>query len=285
MSRNILVTGGGGQLGMSIKSLTKKYNYNFFLKNKTDLDITNKNEFKKFCDTKKIDTIINCAAYTNVEKAEDEFYLANKINNLPLKHISKTCSKNNITLIHISTDFVFDGNNTVPYVETNKTNPINIYGKTKLEGEKTILKENPARSVIIRTSWLYSEYGNNFMKTILKISNNKKIKVVNNQFGSPTYAKDLADDILKNLSKINNLNTEIYHYSNYGKTSWYNFAKQILGIKNIDCEVTPISSIDFKTKAKRPSYSVLDTEKIEKKFNLRINKWQESLKKCLKNIK
>jgi dTDP-4-dehydrorhamnose reductase len=280
---NILVTGANGQLGLTFKSIQNKYpDFNFFFAAKSNLDITNLVAVEQFIIKNSIHVLINCAAYTQVDKAEDEVDLANEINFIAVENLAKLSKKHAVTLIHISTDYVFDGNSEIPYSETSKTNPKNIYGKTKLKGEQVIQKISPKNAIIIRTSWLYSEFNTNFVKTIRKISLDKdKIQVVADQVGSPTYAKDLAKAILTILPEINTKATEIFHYSNKGSCSWFIFAEEIVKISNIKCKVEPIETENFKTKAKRPKYSLLATNKIEKTFNLVIPKWQDSLRECI----
>ncbi len=280
---NILITGANGQLGLTFKNIQKKYtNYNFFFAEKAILDITNLEKIEKYLIKNQIDAIINCAAYTQVDKAEDEIELADKINYTAVRYLAELAKKHSIILAHISTDYVFDGTSKNPYTETDKTNPQNCYGKTKLKGEEAIQEINPVNSIIIRTSWLYSEFGNNFVKTICRISKDKdKIQVVSDQVGSPTYAKDLAEAILTIIPKLKNKNTEIVHFSNEGSCSWFTFAEEIIKISNIACVVEPIKSTKFKTKAKRPTYSLLNTNKIQNTFDINIPNWKISLKKCL----
>ena len=283
---NILITGANGQLGLTFKNIQKKYtNYSFFFAEKAILDITNFEKIEKYLVTNQIDVIINCAAYTQVDKAEDEIELADKINYTAVKYLAELAKKHSIILVHISTDYVFDGTSKNSYTETDKTNPQNCYGKTKLKGEEAIQKINPENSIIIRTSWLYSEFGNNFVKTIYRISKDKdKIQVVSDQVGSPTYAKDLAEAILTIIPKLKNENTEIVHFANTGSCSWFTFAEEIIKIYNIACVVEPIKSTTFKTKAKRPNYSLLNTNKIQNTFGINIPNWKISLKKCLIKI-
>jgi dTDP-4-dehydrorhamnose reductase len=281
--KHILITGANGQLGLTFKNIQTKYpNFTFFFATKSILDITNSVEVERFMVANKITTIINCAAYTQVDNAEEDVVLANKINHIAVEDLALLAKKHAITLIHISTDYVFDGDSKVPYTETCKTNPQNEYGRTKLNGELAIQKVNPKNAIIIRTSWLYSEFNTNFVKTIRRISKDKdKIQVVSDQIGSPTYTKDLAEAILNSIPKIKNTTTEIFHYSNKGSCSWFTFAKEIVKISNIKCIVEPIEAINFKTKAKRPKYSLLDTNKIQNTFGIDIPNWQDSLKECI----
>jgi len=284
---NILVTGSNGQLGSEIKSLSKNYSYKFFFTDKNELDIAKNEDVSKFVEENNIDLIINCAAYTAVDKAEEEQELADLINHKAIKYLAKIAKDNNIVLIHISTDYVFDGKNYRPYKEDDKTNPQGVYGLTKLKGEKAFIEEG-ANGVIIRTSWVYSSFGHNFVKTMLRLKDKKELSVVFDQVGTPTYAKDLARAILEiiknNLNKLNEKKAEIYHFSNEGVCSWYDFAKAIFEIKNIKINVNPIETKNYPTPAKRPHYSVLDKSKIKNEFNIKIPYWRDSLKECLKEI-
>jgi len=280
---NILVTGANGQLGLTIASLKEKYaDYNFFFAKKSALNIANAIQVENYILKNNIEVIINCAAYTQVDKAEDESNLANEINHLAVKNLAEVTKKYAVKLIHISTDYVFDGNKKIPYSEEDATNPQNSYGKSKLAGENALLNINPKNSIIIRTSWLYSEFGHNFVKTILKISKQKKeIQVVNNQFGTPTNAKDLAEVILTIIPKINTNNIQIYHYANQGTCSWFRFAQEIVTLSSNNCVVMPILAKDFKVKAVRPNFSMLNTNKIQNTFGIDIPNWQDSLKECI----
>jgi dTDP-4-dehydrorhamnose reductase len=280
---NILVTGSNGQLGSELNSLSSNYNYNFFFVSKETLNITDENDLKNFCETNAITHIINCVAYTAVDQAEDEKVLANDINHIAVKNMALISKELNISLVHISTDYVFDGTNHIPYKEDDITNPNGIYGQTKLDGEKAIIESNLNNSIIIRTSWVYSSFGNNFVKTMLNLS--KKLDtlgVIFDQVGTPTYARDLAKTILDILPNIKNDNATIYNYSNEGSISWYDFAKAIFEISNININVNPIETKDYPTSAKRPNYSILNKSKIKKEFDIMIPYWKDSLDKCLK---
>jgi dTDP-4-dehydrorhamnose reductase len=243
-----------------------------------------------FFNNNNFDIIINCAAYTSVDMAESEESLANQINHLAVKKLAEVAHKQNAKIIHVSTDYVFSGNTTTPYIESDSTLPINTYGKTKLAGEKIILKLLPNNAIIIRSSWLYSEYGNNFIKTMLKLRKEKEsINIVCDQIGSPTYAGDLASAIIniaihEDLRGMN-FATQIYHYSNLGQCSWYEFAKEIFKISDIKCNVRPVTSEQYTTKAKRPIFSVLNSEKIINTFDIKIPRWEASLKKCIDGLK
>ncbi len=281
---NILVTGSNGQLGSEIRELSPNYSYNFFFTDVNDLDISKESEIKKYVNEKDIDLIINCAAYTAVDKAEEEKELADLINHKAVKYLADTAKEKNVPLIHISTDYVFDGKNYRPYVENDPVNPQGVYGLTKLKGEETF-KNSGANGIIIRTSWVYSSYGHNFVKTMLRLKDRGELGVVFDQVGTPTYARDLAYTILeiinKNLQKIKNKKAEIYHYSNEGVISWYDFAKAIFEIENIDIKVKPIESKEYPTPAIRPHYSVLNKKKIKNEFKIEIPYWRESLKRML----
>ncbi|MBK42668.1 MAG: dTDP-4-dehydrorhamnose reductase [Flavobacteriaceae bacterium] len=276
---NILVTGAGGQLGSELKRLERNYpNYNIFFTDKSELDITDHNNVKKFLKKNNINFIINCAAYTQVEKAEFEAELANKINHLAVANIAHLARQKNIKLVHISTDYVFDGNTKNPYLENDETKPLSVYGKTKLDGELAIKKINPKNSIVLRTSWLYSKSGKNFYSTMIRLSRaNDHINVVSDQTGSPTNAKDLATIILKILPKIDNSSVEIYHYSNEGACSWYDFAKKIFESNRIDVILKAVKSTDYSDRVKRPIYSVLNTSLIKNKFDIKIPNWEDSL--------
>ncbi len=276
---NILVTGAGGQLGSELKRLERNYpNYNIFFTDKSELDITDHNNVKKFLKKNNINFIINCAAYTQVEKAEFEAELANKINHLAVANIAHLAKQKNIKLVHISTDYVFDGNTKNPYLENDETKPLSVYGKTKLDGELAIKKINPKNSIVLRTSWLYSKSGKNFYSTMIRLSReNDHINVVSDQTGSPTNAKDLATIILKILPKIDNSSVEIYHYSNEGACSWYDFAKKIFESNRIDVILKAVKSTDYSDRVKRPIYSVLNTSLIKNKFDIKIPNWEDSL--------
>ena len=280
---NILITGANGQLGSEIKELSKIYNKNnYFFTDIAELDITNKTSINDFCYTNKINYIINCAAYTAVDKAETEIKLSNLINATAPKNLAEISNKLNIKLIHISTDYVFDGTNYKPYTENDNPNPTSQYGKSKLQGEKNI-QINP-NSIIIRTSWLYSSFGKNFVKSIIKLATEKnKLTIVSDQIGTPTYAYDLANTILNIISNKKFI-SGIYNYSNLGVASWYDFAKEIISYKKIKCEIEPILTKDYPLPAKRPFYSVLDKAKIINTFNITIPYWRNSLKKCIDKL-
>ncbi len=278
--KNILITGSNGQLGSCLKKISDNYNYSYFFKKKKELDITNSLVFEKFLTDKNINTIINCAAYTDVNGAEINKELSDKINNQAIEYIAKLCSELDIQLIHISTDYVFDGNNDTPYQENDITNPLNNYGKSKLMGEQKILDYNLPGSIIIRTSWLYSKSKNNFVSKILKkISSGMNISVAVNEIGSPTNAVDLAKTILNILPRLNNKKTEVFHYSNLGECSRFEFACEINKLVNGNAVISPVISLN--DNIKRPNYSALSSQKLIDYFGIKINNWDTSLKNLL----
>jgi dTDP-4-dehydrorhamnose reductase len=283
--RNILVTGANGQLANCIKDIEKQYEgLNIIYTDYQELNICDSNQLDAFFKSnQKIDYCINCAAYTAVDKAEIEFDKAFEINSTGAKNLAIVCSKQGVVLIHISTDFVFDGQKTEPYNEIDVPNPINVYGASKLKGEveiQKILKEH----FIIRTSWLYSAYGNNFMKTMLKLADTSdQINVVSDQIGSPTNANNLSKFLIEIITSSSN-NFGVYHYSSEGQTSWYGFAKAIFESYKLPTRVIPISSSQHSTAAIRPKYSVLGTEKVKETFNIETPEWEVSLKKAIENI-
>ena len=273
---NILVTGANGQLGSELREIAPNYkDYNFLFTDVKDLDITNHTTVAAFIESNKINVIINCAAYTAVDKAEEEKDLANAINHLAVANFTQIAKEKSIKLIHISTDYVFDGTNHKPYVETDTPNPQSVYGKTKLDGELAMQQINPANSIIIRTSWVYSKFGNNFVKTMLRLAETRdEISVVADQIGTPTSAADLAEAILIILPQISNETVELFHYSNEGVCSWYDFAKAIFEIEGLQIKVNAIESSQYPTPAERPFYSVLNKEKIKTKYWIKIPYWK-----------
>jgi len=280
---NILVTGSNGQVGSEIQELSKKYNYNFFFTDRETLDITHQETIKNFVEINNITTIINCAAYTAVDRAEKDKLNADKVNHLAVQYLAQISKDSNIKLIHISTDYVFNGKNYKPYTEVENTNPNSVYGKTKLDGENTIININPSNSIIIRASWVYSSFGTNFVKTMLRLGKDKdELGVIFDQVGTPTYARDLAIVILDILPRIESKTVEVYNYSNEGVLSWYDFAKEIMRMAKLDCKVNPIETKDYPTPATRPHYSLLNKSKIKDEFNIIIPYWKDSLDECLK---
>jgi len=282
---NILVTGANGQVGSELRELSSNYPYNFCFTDRETLDITNEDALKKFVKVNNINTIINCAAYTAVDKAESDEQTADLVNRKAVKKLAKISQENNIKLIHISTDYVFDGKAYKPYCEEFQTNPKSVYGKTKFDGENELIKINPHNSIIIRTSWVYSSYGANFVKTMLRLGKEKEsLGVIFDQVGTPTYAKDLARTILDILPQINNDKVAIYNYSNEGVLSWYDFAKEIMKMAKLPCLINPIETFQYPTPAKRPHYSLLNKSKIKKEFGVIISYWKDSLDECLKQL-
>lgn len=275
--KKILVTGANGQLGLSIKAVGKNYpSMIFTFTDVEDLDITNSKEVTSFFENNKFDYCVNCAAYTAVDKAEEDVENAFSINATAVKNLSIACKNSNVVLIHVSTDFVFDGLKKTPYSEEDLPNPLSVYGSSKLKGEQFI-QDILDSYFIVRTSWLYSEYGNNFVKTMLRLSEtHKEINVVDDQIGSPTYAGDLAEFIISVISLESEL-YGVYHFSNEGNISWYDFAVEIFEKSQRHIKVNPIESTLYSTAAKRPAYSVLGTTKAKKLGQIKIKNWKESL--------
>ena len=282
---NILVTGGKGQLGSELREIAPNYpDYNFLFTDVKALDITNHTAVKEFIEINNINVIINCAAYTAVDKAEVQEDLANSINHLAVVNFAQIAKDKNIKLIHISTDYVFDGTNHKPYAETDTPNPKSVYGQTKLDGELAMQKINPANSIIIRTSWVYSKFGNNFVKTMLRLAETRnEISVVADQIGSPTNAGDLAKAILTILPKIKNETVEVFHYSNDGACSWYDFTYFIFEKSNLKIKLNPINTEQYPTSAKRPYFSLLSKEKIKTVYGVESKHWDLSLSNYLLN--
>lgn len=291
----ILVTGKNGQLGQSIKKIVYKKsdifsnNCDFVFVGRNELDLKSVTSIHTYFDKNKFDIIINCAAYTKVDKAEADINQAYLINHLAVKEIALIAKKNNMKLIHISTDFVFDGLKNQSYNETDVASPLNIYGKSKLAGELAIFSIMNSNAIILRTSWLYSEFGNNFVNTIIiNAKKNKKLQIVSDQYGTPTYANDLAQAIMCILTNDKffkrEIPSQIFHYSNEGKCSWFDFAKEIVGFLKINCSLNPINSNEYPQAAKRPKNSVMSKIKISDEFDLTINHWKVSLKHCLKKL-
>ncbi len=283
---NILITGAKGQLGSEIKELSPLYkNINFLFTDIEELDITDYNTLGKFFFKNKFDCIINCAGYTAVDKAESEINQAALINTTAVKYLAEYASQQNALFVHISTDYVFDGGNCKPYLESDLTNPKSVYGKTKLDGEVEVIF-NSRKAIVFRTSWLYSSYGNNFVKTILKAGKEKGfLNVVSDQIGNPTYARDMAKTILDILPQYNSIEKfQIFNFSNEGVASWYDFAKEIIEIAGIKCSINPVETKDYPVVAARPLFSVLSKTKIKKQFNITIPYWKDSLKECIKKL-
>ena len=288
---NILVTGANGQLGNEMRIVSKNSSDRYIFTDVEELDILDRNAVMDCVKREKIEVVVNCAAYTNVDKAEDEPAFAEKLNATAVGYLAEACKDNGATLIHISTDYVFGGNeDNTPKTEDEKANPTGVYGKTKLLGERAIEKVG-CKHIIIRTAWLYSEFGHNFVKTMRKLTAEKdSLKVVFDQIGTPTYALDLAEVIKLFIERLKTANGQqptansIYHFSNEGVTSWYDFAKEICELSGNKCDIQPCHSDEFPSKVKRPSYSVLDKTKIKNKLNITIPHWKESLKKCISKL-
>ncbi|MFC6098077.1 dTDP-4-dehydrorhamnose reductase [Flavobacterium qiangtangense] len=283
--KKILVTGSNGQLGSEICSLASDFSdFEFVFTDRSQLSLATTEAIPDFLNTLQPEFIINCAAYTAVDKAESEPELADLINHISVGVIAKWCYENNANLIHISTDYVFDGSSPAPLTEKDKTNPQNEYGKTKLKGENTCFSENP-ESIIIRTSWVYSEFGNNFVKTMLRLMKERDtLNVVNDQIGSPTYARDLAKAILE-IIRQRKWRGGIYNFSNEGEISWFDFAIAIKEIAGLQCNVQGIPSSEFPTPAKRPAYSLLNKSKIKETFGIKVPHYRNSLEECLQKMK
>jgi dTDP-4-dehydrorhamnose reductase len=284
--QTIIVSGKNGQLGSELQDasgLFAQFHYRFFTKD--ELDICNNSALEKIFAEHKPSFFINTAAYTAVDRAETEREAAYLINAEAVGTIAKTCRSYNTTLIHLSTDYVFDGNNNQPYKEDDTTNPINYYGYSKWMGEQLALQNNPD-TIILRTSWVYSVYGNNFVKTMLRLMKERStINVVNDQYGSPTYAKDLAKAILQIIANAqSNFHAGIYHFNNDGVITWFDFATAIRDIKKLNCSVQPITTAQYPTPAKRPAYSVFNKEKIQKTFHVGLKNWRDSLEECLSKL-
>lgn len=282
--KRILVTGANGQLGQSILEQSKNYKeIECFFVTRNELDITNEELINHYFEDKSFDFVVNCAAYTAVDKAEDDQENAYLVNAKATEFLAKITNQKGIPFIHVSTDYVFDGTEAQPRLETNQTNPIGVYGQTKLDGENLAL-ENNLKTIILRTAWVYSRFGNNFVKTMLRLFNDKdSISVVADQIGSPTNAIDLADAILTIISK-DDLTYGIFNYSNEGECSWFEFAQKIKEFSNSTIEINPVPTSAYPTKAKRPAYSLLDKSKIKEVYQLDIPTWEDSLKEELKYL-
>lgn len=282
----ILVTGANGQLGSEIKALSKNYNWNFRFIDIDDLDLTNSENTKVYIAEYSPDYLINCAAYTAVDKSETDIDNATLVNALIPERLGKLARELNFKIIHISTDYVFSGKSYMPLKESDPTDPESVYGKTKLQGEKLLMKQ--VEAIIIRTSWLYSVYGNNFVKSIIRLGTERdKLGIVFDQIGSPTNATDLANTVLKIIEhtiKHNSWKSGVYHFSNEGVTSWYDFALTILEMVNISCKVNPIESKDYPVPAPRPHFSVMNKQKIKSNFNIEIPHWKISLKRMIEQL-
>lgn len=281
----ILITGANGQLGKSIQKIAGSFSgLHFFYTDVDDLDITQKQAVFQYLQINPVDVVVNCAAYTAVDRAEEEPEKANLINHDAVRNLAQAARQFGASLIHISTDYVFDGTAKTPYKEEDKTSPLGVYGRTKLLGEQAVLNEN-IPCFIIRTSWLYSEFGKNFVKTMIRLMQDKEeISVVCDQYGSPTYATDLAKAILKIIPQMSDEASGIYHFANQGSCSWHEFAVKIKEFTGSDCKLNAIATENYPTKAERPKYSVFDTQKIQRGFQLQIPKWERSLQICVNGL-
>ena len=283
----IVVTGANGQLGRSIRRLSvERRELDFIFTDIDSLDIGNRDAVLAFAETHPVDFIVNCAAYTAVDKAEEEEEQCRRINTDAVAYLGEAAQHIGARILHVSTDYVFGGDSYMPYQESDPVSPTSVYGRTKLAGEKALSAVCPD-AIIVRTAWLYSEYGHNFMKTMLRLGAERpEIRVVNDQIGSPTYAGDLAEAILSLLEKERQgeQNSGIYHYTNEGVCSWYDFAHSIIRIAGLPAKVIPIPTREYPTAAKRPAYSVLSKEKIKREYHWVIPHWEDSLRKCLANM-
>ncbi|MDR1846594.1 MAG: dTDP-4-dehydrorhamnose reductase [Bacteroidales bacterium] len=279
----VLVTGANGQLGQCIRKVSLQHQeYDYLFTDVEELNITSSEAIKTFLQQNKVNAIINAAAYTAVDKAETDIETSDLINNVAAGYLAVEAARYGIKLIHISTDYVFNGNKNTPYSTDDKPIPETVYGKTKLKGEQAVLK-HIQNVVILRTSWLYSEYGGNFVKTMLNLGRqNKEINVVFDQTGSPTYAMDLAEFAVRILDRISG--QRIVHYSNEGVCSWYDFARKIMLYADLDCRVKPVLSSEYPKPAPRPHYSVLDKSYTKAFYDIDIPHWEDSLMKCVNNL-
>lgn len=281
---NILVTGGNGQLGNEIRLVAKDSSNNYIFTDVAELDITDIDAIRKMVKNQNVNVIVNCAAYTNVDKAEDDCDMANLINNIAVENLARVTKEVNATLIHISTDYVFKGDKNTPYKEDWETDPLGVYGVTKLAGEKSIERIG-CRYIIFRTSWLYSSFGKNFVRTMQELTAEKDtLKVVFDQVGTPTYANDLASIIYKVIEEGMLERQGVYHFSNEGVCSWYDFAQEICRLCGNICDIHPCHSDEFPSKVERPHFSVLDKTKLKMTFGVKVPYWKTSLKRCIEEL-
>jgi dTDP-4-dehydrorhamnose reductase len=290
----ILITGANGQLGQCFREASAQWpGQTFVFASAQDLDVSDRRAVQTFLSACKAQNkslwVVNCAAYTAVDKAENEPEKARKINVLGVKNLAETCAQLDVPLIHFSTDYVYHNQQNTPFLETDPVRPKGVYARTKLAGERAAFRAHPGQTMVIRTAWVYSTFGQNFVKTMLRLGREREVlQVVVDQIGSPTYAPDLAETVLKIIEKVESgsISREsiagIWHYSNEGVASWYDFASAIFELENIPCRVRPIATKDYPTPAKRPPFSVLDKSKIKAAFGLDIPHWRQSLQKCLK---
>lgn len=282
--RQILVTGCNGQLGNELQRLAPQYDdIEFHFTDKEELDITNRKDVYAFIEQHAISVVINCAAFTAVDKAESEPELCDLLNHVAPGYLAEAVASIGGTMIHVSTDYVFDGTSCTPYKEEDTPNPQTVYGRTKLAGEESVIRSCPG-SMVIRTAWLYSTFGNNFVKTMIRLGKEREdLGVVFDQIGSPTYARDLAQAIMKAVEQ--GIVPGVYHFTNEGVCSWYDFTRAIHRIEGIStCHVRPIHTEEYPVPAKRPHYSVLDKTKISNTFGLEIRWWEDALKECIKEL-
>lgn len=282
---NILITGANGQLGNEMRRVSAQSNDHYIFTDVAELDITNAETVRQMVLDNDVNVIVNCAAYTAVDKAEEDEAMAELLNATAVANLAAAAKENNATLIHVSTDYVFDGNGCRPYTEEQTTSPASAYGRTKLHGEEAAVQSG-CNYLIFRTAWLYSKHGRNFVKTMRTLTADKpSLKVVFDQVGSPTHAGDLADLIYKIIEERMLDNKGIYHYSNEGVCSWYDFAREICEMSGNECDVQPCHSDEFPSKVARPAYSVLDKTKVKTTFGVSVPHWKESLAKCIEELK
>jgi dTDP-4-dehydrorhamnose reductase len=283
MHIKLLVTGGNGQLAQEIKAESRSLPYDIRFASRKDLDVTSQEQVRSYLGDYQFTHVINAAAYTKVDKAEEEALLAWEVNVAGARNLANACRRLKTSLLHVSTDFVFDGCKESPYLETDIPNPLGVYGRTKFYGEESVRAQDP-NALVIRTSWLYSSHGHNFVKTILRLAEEKEeIRVVADQTGTPTYARDLARCLLI-LLPVDRKGVNLLHYTNEGSTSWYGFAEAIIEIIGAKTKVTPITTKDYPTPARRPSYSVLNRDQIKRLLGENIPHWKNSLRECLAKI-
>lgn len=281
---NILITGANGQLGNEMRRVSVNSPNQYIFTDVAELDITHLDAVRKALKNNHINVVVNCAAYTNVDKAEDDEAIADLLNNVAVGNLAIAAKEADATLIHISTDYVFQGNQNIPYSEDWETNPLGIYGKTKLAGEQSLIQSG-CHYLIFRTAWLYSPFGRNFVKTMKQLTHDKDcLKVVFDQVGTPTYAGDLAAIIYQVIEEKQLYKQGIYHFSDEGVCSWYDFAKEISELSGNTCDIQPCHSDEFPSKVKRPHFSVLDKTKVKTTFGIIIPYWRDSLKKCIAEL-
>ena len=278
---NILVTGGNGQLGNEMRVVSKESRNRYIFTDVMELDITNLEAIRYMLKMERVDVVVNCAAYTNVDRAEVDEIMADLLNNKAAGNLAVVAKEVGATLIHVSTDYVFQGDKNTPYKEDCETSPLGVYGRTKLAGERSI-QATGCNYLIFRTSWLYSSYGKNFVKTMQRLTRDKNsLKVVFDQVGTPTYAGDLAAIIYKVIEKDMLDKQGIYHFSNEGVCSWYDFAQEVCELSGNTCNIEPCHSDEFPSKVKRPNFSVLDKTKVKETFGAKVPYWKVSLKHCI----